>query len=167
METWELQEKLPVFLTWVVGEGQLSASRSVYIPGKYVRCIRCLCGRMGARVDLPAVENKKATPTGNLTVVIRSYSPYCKVEILRKCWLQLRCVFSACKYRQRRIVATGGTRISQRDNGLSKEIVEIINVIYRSWPYSTVLMTKKYLNFIIVHFLCLFIFLLTALKTWP
>jgi len=82
-DVWELQVKLQVFLTRVVGEGQLSASRSVFILREIVRCIRCVIGRMGARVELPAAENKKATPTENRTVVIRSYRPYREVEILR------------------------------------------------------------------------------------
>jgi len=110
---------LQVFLTKVVGEGQLSASRSVLIPREIVRCIRCVIGRMGARIELPAEENKIATPTENRTVVIRSYSPYHEVEILRDFWLQLRCVWNARKYRQRCIVATGGTHSSQWDDGLS------------------------------------------------
>ena len=85
-DVWELQVKLQVFFTRVVGEGQLSASRSVLIPpGEIVRCIRCVIGRMCARVELPAAENKKAAPTENRTVVIRSYSPYREVEILNDC----------------------------------------------------------------------------------
>lgn len=84
-DVWELQVKLQVLLTGVVVEGQLSASRSVLIPREIVRCIRCVVGRMGATVELPAAENKKATPTENRTIVIRSYSPYREVEILRDC----------------------------------------------------------------------------------
>jgi hypothetical protein len=80
-DVWELQVKLQVFLTRAVGEGQLS----VLIPREIVRYIRCVIGRMVARVELHAAEKKKAPPTENRTVVIRSYSPYREVEILRDC----------------------------------------------------------------------------------
>lgn len=165
-DVWELQVKRQLFLTRVVGEGQLSESRSVFIPREIVRCIRCVIGRMGTRFELPAAENIKASPTENRTLVIRSYSTYREVEILRDCWLQLRCVWSTRKYRQRCIVPTGGTHSSQWDDGLSKGNCRnnkrnISQLTSQHRPDD-----NEIFNVITGHFLCLYIFLLTTVKSW-